>query len=669
MSTKPNPNPNPDWISLSKETLNWMCSILKLKVKCTSGIVSRANANALLPGLNAAFPNNPELARAAISLVLGAMFQSLQRPTKPLIGSSANCKFTFIDAIRPAAQAPENLFVKVVPISVADDSDPIATDNINGEILNEIIENEPHLAPHFIQYVFSSQTFIHKTPTGKQYLTFEKDFDIMNPKGHFYQPQIRRQTLPGTVINAIRRSITGYKGYAGNAPSWSPVPSAPLAPSMPNSLPPLHDELANMSIFKAIPGKSIQEIFDDHRKAARNNLRDLFLILSRLTDFYEALAYVSVRYGLVHNDMHLGNVRYSSDADTFAIIDLGRLYLQAAHENPHTIHKIRDELLKSGEWESNRPFEDYEQYQYETNSHLFSFDPSGKGAYLTGIMDFITLSMNIYAEFQKIAPGMLQLDPFLSMSGTASKPTFTLPADVDTIITQYLHFSSIRTIPRWVKSVGEGVFYFALFLWHYCTVIKKKRPQPKKMFTVKLEDLVKERYFYWYYQFTSRRSDARSFLTFVYQLFTQHITAPLKQGLATSCHIVREATKILQNQPQMAFSHAGGSEANIHPELSQRLKRYLSDTSLKSMIYGYEAKDEFGRPLKAPRPTIDPNKVDTELYSSEKELKERLEAVWIIVKENRAKRQTHTMPRTEAVPITMAQAIKAYGGADKPSAV
>lgn len=214
-------------------------------------------------------------------------------------GDSSNCLFFKAPVVNNSNEKQE-LFIKSVlyPITRQDN---ILVDNINGFILNHIVECEPHnpdvqYKNHFMQYIDSFLS-IQNVSSRESYWQVDELADVISKDSPF----------------TIQEKKDIYDEH----------PQA---------------ELAHISIFKAINGISMATIIKEailfHSKRVIQSQVDIqdFNIkhahyISKLVDFIMCIEEVGTYYGIIHNDLHSGNYFYDIESDSFRMIDLGRMHI------------------------------------------------------------------------------------------------------------------------------------------------------------------------------------------------------------------------------------------------------------------------------------------------------------------------------------------------------
>jgi hypothetical protein len=343
--------------------------------------------------------------------------------------NSANCKFTYMNAIKGGTSIP--LFVKLT--SVGSHADNPVIDNVNAQILRSIAKGSP--AEKHIMDFFDS------------FLT--------------YHPVSRSQ--------------------------WS-VPEHDNMTRWPQRAQPAY---ARASLMSTIMGLSVSKV----QKPMLNDVVFAFVAF-----FMNVIVDLGVHYGMVHNDLHLGNLFYEPKTKTIVMIDYGRMYVGAAARRPDLVPMISFELYKYA-----MPHQSIGSYEVLIDAH------GSKGVYNPDaepkvcIMDAITVVANMYRllrshtmPFMRIFEDMIAFTSNEDIKIASTDPIALLRLYCTTDDAYKRHPS--REFIRFVKIMNEGLLLLALL------VLSRAPERPKD-------------FIYTSFQFRKKRSEYDKYIGFLDQLF------------------------------------------------------------------------------------------------------------------------------------------------------
>lgn len=245
--------------------------------------------------------------------VILSCYESIEYSTS-IAQNSCNAGVTFLECTTPSGKK-ERLVVKFQLNPYADN---IALDNINGYIVNRIIEFFPRLRYHFMRYVDSCVTFVDAT--NKQKNEFHLD----------------------RVLLASQRMIDDDDLISGLAELKAEMKRCPI------------------SICRSVNSpESLQDMID-------SDDYDFDALLEKLADLFHAMRAVGNLFGFTHNDAHLANVLYDGKENSFVLIDYGRLLFSST-------------LLKAFDKELDRDITDqllFERFKQLDDAIVSSFNCS-----------------------------------------------------------------------------------------------------------------------------------------------------------------------------------------------------------------------------------------------------------------------------------------------------
>jgi tRNA A-37 threonylcarbamoyl transferase component Bud32 len=210
--------------------------------------------------------------------------------SKLLKKASANALFGFMGLVYNGSIT--NVFAKFqLPSPKA--RDDTLVDNINGFILNTLMENDVNCAVYkrnFSEYIDSCLTIIKKTSTGEfefpldkiLYGTNDSEAEYCGNILHQYATKICDIGLSEPVLTQLCMQKAIETNYSFN-------------------------EFTLQAFYQKDPS-----VFQSY--------------IYQLSKLYDAISYVGKNYGLCHNDAHLGNIMVERDTNRLVLIDFGRAF-------------------------------------------------------------------------------------------------------------------------------------------------------------------------------------------------------------------------------------------------------------------------------------------------------------------------------------------------------
>jgi len=328
-----------------------------------------------------------------------------------LIQNSANCKFTYMNAVINAGSVgnlARPLFVKLVPVSSRVDNPVI--DNVNAQLLANLAKGSP-IAKHIMSYF---DAFLTYHPTSRSQWSIPDD-DNMTHWPQRAQPSYARASLMDTIFGQ------------------------PLS------------------------------------RAREHMLTDLIFAFQSF--FMNTIVPLGVNYGVVHNDLHLGNLFFEPATKTIKMIDYGRMYIGAAAQRPDVVPIIQYELFKYA-----MPHATITSYEQLINEHgsrgLYNPDGSSKVC----IMDAITLCANMYRLFSASSrPFMRIFDDMITFKSNADIKVAVAAADSVALLQLYCATDDAHKkhpsadFRRFVKIMNEGLLLLAM-------LVNSRAPESPKEF-------------------------------------------------------------------------------------------------------------------------------------------------------------------------------------------
>lgn len=276
---------------------------------------------------------------------------------------SSNCKyliapaFMYITADSPPAHA--NLFVKIVDVPLQQGIDNPVFDSVNGCILNMLSQKVDGTLGFFMTYVDSFLSYTYENA-----FMLEKVTNASDPQSPFFIPT-EYLNIPEPVAYNRCTAVVSY----------------------------------------AVNGKSLADLFKEacdefsHKFSKYKNYRQIML---EFPQFYNAIFTLGTDYGMLHNDLHLGNILYDAHAGKMVCIDYGRMHFQA-FVNVHDkfvsdfVHvEMQKFAIKLSCHDKNK--ESYANLMDEVHTRMKSLICMN-GVYTMHVADLMTLAGNMYLFF------------------------------------------------------------------------------------------------------------------------------------------------------------------------------------------------------------------------------------------------------------------------------
>jgi len=291
-----------------------------------------------------------------------------------LIGESGNCKFTIADVKNSINNEDERIFIKVIedPINRYVDKDYLIYDVISSIIFDKIFSENQELKGNCEKYIpvyrgcFCSYNLERGSDKYWNYNEI-KEFKTIDKSPYNYK----------TILNV--RPTDGFNM--------------------------IYKEPVLNIMYKAIKSPiSVWDIF------VKNNDDSTLLlaIFTKSCDLYNFIKEIGLKYGFMHNDLHMSNILYDQTSEELVLIDFGRSsfgkYID--EQDIDLVNKIRVEYQKlyydtyfpvninrSPYLNSNL----LKEFLY-TEQRYFKYAYSTKlnNKYFGVILDLITFSLNLY---------------------------------------------------------------------------------------------------------------------------------------------------------------------------------------------------------------------------------------------------------------------------------
>ncbi len=375
------------------------------------------------------------------------------KTSSKFVVNSANCSYTILPIeLHEHPGYAYNLFVKSVNYPLHPNNDHIIIDNINGWILNKMATNYD-CSKYFMQYIDSLLSY--KFVDGNShYWKLEELTDFTNEKSPFYIPQSK--------INAIKTSSIKRKQALFYKPCY-------------------------LSISNAINGVSLVNIMESMLTPNKKHALAT-KVIEKMPGLCDAILNLGLELGMLHNDLHFGNILFDIPSEDLVCIDYGRMHFQKFVDEGSLTNKPLHAFVYREAFKHDLVDEDI-QPTYELvmkKYHKYMKSTILKDSkYPMCIADFITLTMNMYIFFLVTQQECLNNTPDLlhklnlvvyikhtNLEDLLKRNVIIfIPATISDIITfgnSLIEFLNGRTHnlskqeTNYLKLMAEGMIYFAI---------------------------------------------------------------------------------------------------------------------------------------------------------------------------------------------------------------
>lgn len=386
----------------------------------------------------------------AWSVIFSLMWKRMDDPDR--MRKSSNCMY-FSVPITTRHDKAHTLFLKSVNLNkIADGAanNPLI-DNVNGIVVNSLCRSNPTIADHVMRYLTSFTIKLATDESGSRRWSIKELANVQSQECPFH-------LLP------------------------TPIASSP-------------DDIYVTSVFDSVHGRPLEYLLDTEQKAN--------LVLKALPKFCDALRTLGMHHGMMHNDMHTGNVFLDATTYKLVMIDYGMMTFPDAPALSRHVHN-----------EKQRNYLFFTEATYskliEKHQSALKYSPSDS-VYFTHVFDFATLMTNIAFELNKNhlwdwSNGYFEIVPaFIDRMGSY----VMIPNSYAAIQREYL-----KTVTRITASIqdesirsgmlliAEGVFFMAwIQLFIHMNILKTHSDTSSSHIRVDLDDLAGEDVMHYYFQF------------------------------------------------------------------------------------------------------------------------------------------------------------------------
>ena len=364
-----------------------------------------------------------------------------------LISNSVNCKFTIADIKFMKKAGTKRVFIKVVDYDKQ--KLPKRTDLLIYDIISAIILE-----------------VIIKLPQNRKYRNFIPEYKgcfLSYTSGNWNYNELNyTNSLSPYNENNIKLDGSPYKN---------------------ESIIMMTEAINNPTSLQIIFKEGFQNQTDE-------NIRRMGIALGATTELYEFIKYIGMKYGFMHNDLHMGNILFNPDTNRLVLIDFGRASFKML------IDRIESSV-------NNLGMNDFYKLSYDKlfgnvnidyyvdlykNKQLYKHHISigTEGNYFGIIYDLITYTMNIYVyyyyfiknhaepefeEFNNNFSKIIQLHYTSYLRLLGRKIDISCSPDIKTLVENYVQIRDyyIRPLTEPILKnfyifLLEGLFYTALFM-------------------------------------------------------------------------------------------------------------------------------------------------------------------------------------------------------------
>lgn len=173
----------------------------------------------------------------------------------------------------------------------------------------------------------------------------------------------------------------------------------------------VYNNICWIIVNDAIQGdfKSIGNIFKDfYNISTERKFNKILIIIKKLIKLNNFILFIGLKYGYLHNDLHLHNIIYDESNDKITLIDYGRNFFGYFYNNRiidiDNYSKALSKYLLIGDAKllKNTNINSYKDLYSNNFEYCKSLIINELCNYPTIILDLITLGLNIYYNFKLI---------------------------------------------------------------------------------------------------------------------------------------------------------------------------------------------------------------------------------------------------------------------------
>jgi len=453
----------------SEELPQQIAGFLQLQPSNPSWFISKFRAHG---------PNNEKVADMLLySLKYLSKMTALPTTPAKFQRNSANCCFTILPLV-DEHKKPRKIFIKAVPPDVGHFSS-FLPDAINGILLSYIIRNYfPHKKynQHIMKFNDNFPCYVSTALNGYSWDLV----DLIEPTGPFIQGP---------------RSVNGMRG----------------------------NYIFYFTCFDCLENAAP---IDTVMKSKPND------VIHAFADFYDFMLDMGSRFGMMHNDLHCGNIFYDANTKSLRMIDYGDMIfsvfieemfeelMQKPPRNPRlysrdpimedVFESLKSTSLKHGyEFKGLYEFNQIFHSKKLTSSDYYSVETK---SYMLVYFDLLTIAATVYFGLLNFraknpAENLRMPDPtfikFLGVTGNELESRrnleFEIVSHLPTLIKSYIAQMKAVHNPNH-NCILDGLFLLALMVWLFA--FDRNMIDPKSStFRVPLKALSQNQWLYTYFQF------------------------------------------------------------------------------------------------------------------------------------------------------------------------
>ena len=193
-------------------------------------------------------------------------------------------------------------------------------------------------------------------------------------------------------------------------------------------------------------------------------------VLGMLPDFAHFMRTFGIELGMMHNDLHLGNIFVDMTNHSLVLIDYGRItFANFYDQRSQIVDVIVQSEIDKNAFLNSRTLGREPPYRWFIDKfarYAKTFNVKYKNNYLCHVLDLITLCGNIECarklqfSTHDLFDNICKITPNLP---NGSGYTITVPSTVDTLVEKYIKFIKTRANVS-DKIMAEGLFFLSLYI-------------------------------------------------------------------------------------------------------------------------------------------------------------------------------------------------------------
>lgn len=214
------------------------------------------------------------------------------------------------------------------------------------------------------------------------------------------------------------------------------------------------------SVFEYIPGESVSDIL-------KKDANGIHKILNSLSDFWQTIGMLGMDFGMIHNDLHAGNVFYNTELHKLMLIDYGQMTFP--YEIQDVIRAQLDDIVKNEAWHNNiKPV----TYAHLIGGRTIAYKDLAH-FYTTHILDLATFMTNVYYYMCKTLDQQWHFfDELIKFDGNDDMIQVNL--NITSCITEWYNAMLAVDNAEFLSAsekhsmhlIGEGMFFLSMIMIH-----------------------------------------------------------------------------------------------------------------------------------------------------------------------------------------------------------